>query len=279
MHTDGMIRGSLTHQGRERTYLLRESTVPTDAVLIYFHGSQQSGSVGRKFTNNTFDAVACHVVYPDGVEQHWNDARIGLHEKTRDLGVDDVGFVTALLARLHGYLGFSRVFLAGYSNGGQMVMRLMHEVPKLITGAATIAANMPTPDNTLPEVLLHKPRPIPYITMAGTADPFSPFTGGDAGIGRQHRRGNGYSAADTAAYFAARNGLGAPVREIRDEVVTVDRWAGEHPVEFWTLNGIGHLVPSGRSYPDFLGPNTDRLIAAAEISRFFGLGYREQPEH
>lgn len=273
MHTWGMIRGSLTHQGRDRTFTLIESEVPTDAVLIYFHGSQQSGPVGRRFTNNTFDALPCHVVYPDGVEQHWNDARIGLNEETRRLGVDDVGFFTRLVSHLHERLGFRRVFLAGYSNGGQMVMRLMHEVPKMITAAATIAANMPTPDNTLPEVLLHKPHPVPYFTMAGTADPFSPFEGGDAGIGRQHRRGTGYSAADTAAYFAARNGLGDPVREIRDPVVTIDRWTGEKPVEFWTLNGIGHLVPSGRAYPDFLGPNTDRLVAAEEIRRFFRLGH------
>lgn len=282
VHTVVMIRGSLEHQGRERTFTIiepgepGESDTPAGTLFVFFHGSQQSGTVTRKFTNFTFDSLAdrgCFVVYPDGVEQHFNDARRGLDEQTRHLGVDDVGFFISLVRYMNQHHGITRVFIAGYSNGGQMVLRLMHEVPKMIAGAATIAANLPTTDNTLPEVLRHRAHPIPYLAMAGTADPFSPYSGGDAGIGSQHRRGHGLSAHESAAYFAQRNGALdlEPTKTRRSPAVVVDRWNGGHPVELWTLIGVGHLVPSNKNYPDFLGPSTDQLVAAEVIADFFGL--------
>ncbi len=276
VHTENMIRGTLEHQDRERTFTIIEPENPSGELFVFFHGSQQSGTVTRKFTNFTFDNLAnrgAFVVYPDGVEQHFNDSRLGLDEKTRHLDIDDVGFFIKLLSYMHEHHGITRVFIAGYSNGGQMVLRLMHEVPKMISGAATIAANLPTADNTLPEVLRMKPHPIPYLAMAGTADPFSPYTGGDAGIGSRHRRGQGLSAPDSAAYFARRNGLsGAKTTRTRPSgAVVVDRWEGEAPVELWTLIGVGHLVPSDKKYPDFLGPSTDALIAAEVIADFFEL--------
>lgn len=276
VHTEIMIRGTLEHQDRERTFTIIEPENPNGTLFVFFHGSQQSGTVTRKFTNFTFDNLSnrgAFVVYPDGVEQHFNDFRLGLDEKTRHLDIDDVGFFISLVNYMHQHHGITRVFIAGYSNGGQMVLRLMHEVPKMISGAATIAANLPTAENTLPEILRLKPHPIPYLTMAGTADPFSPYTGGDAGIGSRHRRGQGMSASDSAAYFAGRNRSATekPTRTRHSGAVVVDRWEGAAPVELWTLIGVGHLVPSDKKYPEFLGPSTDVLIAAEVIADFFEL--------
>lgn len=250
-----------------------DTDAPHPDLCVFFHGSRQSGTVARKFTNFTFDALStrgCVVCYVDGVDKHFNDARIGLDESTRKLGVDDVAFFTLLLQHLRTTYDISRVFIVGYSNGGQMVMRLMHEVPQLLDGAATIAANFPTPDNTVPSVLAHTPHPVPYLAMAGTSDPFSPYDGGDSGISTSVRRGHGFSAHDSAAYFARRNHLkDAPTRTHYATDVVVDRWEGEAPVELWTLIGVGHLVPSGRDYPPFLGPTTEQLIAAEVIGDFF----------
>ncbi|WP_179129726.1 alpha/beta hydrolase family esterase [Corynebacterium pacaense] len=279
-----MFQGSLHHQGRERTFTVVETDAPSPDLCVFFHGSRQTGTVARKFTNFTFDTLStrgCVVCYVDGVDRHFNDARLGLSESTRELGVDDVGFFTALLRLMHERYGISRVFVVGYSNGGQMVMRLMHEVPKLLDGAATIAANFPTRGNTLPSVLNRKPHPVSYLAMAGTADPFSPYSGGDSGISASVRRGHGLSAPDSAAYFARRNQLDdAPLRTRYATNVVVDRWRGAAPVELWTLIGVGHLVPSGRDYPPFLGPSTDQLVAAEVIGDFFGLlprGDSDQP--
>ena len=139
----------------------------------------------------------------------------------------------------------------------------------MLSGAATISSNMPVAENTLPQVKAFKTHPVPYMAMAGTADTFSPYEGGDAGIGKNHRRGVGMSAFKSAAYIAARNGLTEHRHEVIDDVVSIDTWDGENPVEFWTLNGIGHLVPSGKTYPEFLGPSTTSVIAAQEIGKFF----------
>ena len=47
-----------------------------------------------------------------------------LPEKTRELGTDDVGFTQAVVDELRKEYNIGRIFACGYSNGGQMVLRL-----------------------------------------------------------------------------------------------------------------------------------------------------------
>ena len=124
--------------------------------------------MARNFTGRTFDDMAAargvRLVYPDGVDRHFNDTRLALREKTRLLGVDDVGFTRAIADRL----GVESVHACGYSNGGQMVMPASRR-PGLLAGAATFAAPMPAANNARP-----RPRtdlvPTPYLALHGTAD-------------------------------------------------------------------------------------------------------------
>src|SRR4051812_633441 len=133
------LMDSVEVDGRTRTYTVVGEASPN--LVLIFHGSRQTGSKHRDFTGRAFDALAAaghaQVVYLDGYSGNWNDARRESRFPARRENIDDVGFVRAVIEKL-GRPG--RVFAVGYSNGGQLAMRLVHEAPELIAGAAVIAA-------------------------------------------------------------------------------------------------------------------------------------------
>ncbi|MCQ9343640.1 alpha/beta hydrolase family esterase [Corynebacterium kozikiae] len=232
-------------------------------LLLYFHGSQQSARVARRFTNRSFEHIQATVVYPEGVHRHWNDSRKTLPERTRELGTDDVSYIQDLIA----HIPHERVFAAGYSNGAQMIIRLLHDAPGLLAGAALIAGTMPTPENFLSTAQGWIPTPI--LTMHGTEDPIAPFDGGSAGSRGAHR-----SFTDSNLYFVQHNGLMPKPRHTRRQGFDVYDWAGEAPVQAWVLNGVGHHVPTTRPVASpFLGPASTHFVAAEAIAQFFGLGF------
>lgn len=235
-------------------------------LLLFFHGSQQSGNVARNFTAHTFDDLTARgviVAYPNGVARHFNDARLDFDEKTRELGTDDVGFARAIVS----FLGATTVYAAGFSNGGQMVLRLLHDAPGLLSGAATIAAPMPTDDNLLPA--LGTPVATAFLAIHGTADPIVPYAGGPAGTPNQ-RRGTVRSAAASVGYFAQVNG--SAVHSVTEhDGVRVDTWTGGAPVRLITVEDMGHLVPAPHDVDARLGQGTRKFVAAEVIADFFGL--------
>lgn len=286
MNSYRVLKHSLRHQDRGRTFT---TVLPTGLsagapVLLYLHGSRQSANVSRSFTAHTFDELAERtgtvVVYPEGVERHFNDARAGLHESARTLGVDDIGFLRKVvehLARNHG-IDRSRVYAVGYSNGGQMVIRLLHDAPELIAGAATIAAPVPVPENFSPESRDAAVVSRPVLVMHGTGDPIVPYQGGAAGTPATGVRGHVRSASDSAAYYAQRNGItAAPVRSQHAAGVVVTTWRqeGRAEVQLWSLKGVGHVVPAPKQLPPSLGAGTDQVVAAEVIAGFFGLQPRQ----
>lgn len=280
-----MAKQTLQHQGRERSFqiIAPAEISPGAPVLLYFHGSRQSANVSRAFTANTFDDLAertgALIVYPEGVERHFNDARKGLGESARTLGIDDVDFTRQLIAHLarHHDIDTSRVFAAGYSNGGQMVIRLLHDAPELLAGAATLAAPVPVADNLLDSSLAFPVLPRKVLIMHGTGDPIVPYQGGPAGTPATGIRGYVRSAPASAEYFATRNGITTPPTQVVPAPgVAVDTWAqpGRQTVQLWTLAGVGHVVPAPKSLPATLGAGTRQLVAADVLADFFGLSNR-----
>lgn len=266
--------------------------------MILLHGSNQTGVVLRRFAGGTFDRFAdggAVVAYLDGYRRNWNDARRGSRFAARRDGIDDVAFVRAVIDLLaardgieqagtdhggidRGGIDRERVFVAGYSAGGAMVIRLVHEVPQLLAGAAIVSATQPVPENFL--LTDARPSPLPIMLVHGTKDPLVPYEGGMASLWGFRPRGLGLSAADTAAYFAARNGINAPavvtaraaVAGARTSVgVTEYREDGRAPVTLLTVVGGGHVVPNPVRAPWILGPSTDQLVAADEFAAFWGL--------
>jgi polyhydroxybutyrate depolymerase len=80
-----------------------------------------------------------------------------------------VSFVSALIDKLAltERIDPSRVFLAGYSGGGQLAFRFALERPERVAAIAAFSANLPTPDDL---VCLARGEPVPALLINGTRD-------------------------------------------------------------------------------------------------------------
>ena len=126
------------------------------------------------------------VAYPEGVARHWNDGRRLLQEKTRELGTNDVEYLTEFV---HSFECTGRVFGAGFSNGGHMIYRLLHEAPGLFDAALVIAATQPTPENFLPAP--QPPTgggPLPCSSSTGNPTPSPPWQAAPCAAAPNRRR-------------------------------------------------------------------------------------------
>nr|WP_230627114.1 hypothetical protein [Corynebacterium ulcerans] len=163
----------MKHKLGERTYIRIDPAVPNGSLLMYLHGSRQSANVARNFTDRTFDYFAEHgttVIYPEGISHHWNDARRSFAEQTRLLGTDDVAFLTALAAP------YSQVFGVGFSNGAHMLIRLLHDSPGTLAGAASSRqTSPPLLTSSVPQSTGARPRFSPCTALKTL---FPPITGG-----------------------------------------------------------------------------------------------------
>jgi polyhydroxybutyrate depolymerase len=272
-------RGVLTCQGVDRGYLALAPPSPTSLVLV-LHGSDADASVFRTFTGRTFDALADRgslVVYAEAYGGIWNDARLGTRSPAREAGLDDVGFLSSLVETLlTSYdVPTDRVYVVGFSHGGQMTLRLIMQAPDLLAAAAILSSNHPAPDNVLPEMAeLDRHQPVPVLTMSGTADPIVPFEGGVPSLWGRQPRGLVLSASASAEEFASRNGITAPPTTETLPGLSVTRWRedGHERVDFVVFEGGGHTVPNRRYVaPAELGPTRHDFDAGELVADFFGL--------
>ena len=244
-------------------------------LLLALHGSM--GLTAYRF-EQLADDHGFIVAYPEGYEGHWNDCRKKGPYTAKQLNVDDVGFIRALVAHFRSAYGVdsARVFAVGMSNGGHLSYRLALEAPDVVRGAAALAANLPSPENFDCTPVSSA---VPVLIINGTDDPINPFAGGSVTIFGFGDRGNVLSATASAEYFARRNAIaGAPVVERipqqRQAATSVDRtwWrsANGADVVLYTIHGGGHTMPQlGARSPRILGRTHRQLDGPAEIWRFF----------
>lgn len=288
----GSSEDASVRQGqRRRSYVLYvpQKLAERPALLVVLHSSQSNGERMRRDSGYRFDALADRdgflVLYPDGFEGHWNDCRRAASYRARQLNIDDVGFLSDMIARLQRERSVdpARVFVTGYSNGGQMALRMAAEAPDKVDGVAAVAASLPSTDN---DACRPAEQPKAALLMNGTRDPINPYAGGRVTLFGFGDRGNVLSAEDSALALAKRNGLeGEPQVDKLTQPGPVwaqrQRWdAGDGPpVELVTVFGGGHLIsqPLYRP-PRMLGQVDPQLDGPAEIWRFFSdLSPGEQP--
>ena len=277
-------RHTLQVGASSRSYTLVAPKVPRKAapLLLVFHGSNQTGKKIRTFSGNVFDELAQEhgvvVVYPDGYRGHWNDARISSNFPTRKAGTDDVAFTKALIEEMRAKhdIDARKVYIAGYSNGGQMVIRLIHEWPYPFAGAVLIGATQPDASNFL---VPSKETSLPVLIIHGTSDPLVPYNGGVASLWGFNPRGPGLSAHETALYYARRNHIhtnptittreykGKDMLEVPFEAYSEN---GKYPVTLVSIVGGGHVVPNPYKKAAFLlGKTATHMNSATLLWDFF----------
>lgn len=165
----------LTVGGHERGYRLhRPDGLPASAPLVVMmHGV--SGSAAQVEKDDHWDDLADSakflVAYPDGLGNAWNvDGETCCGRAGRE-GVDDVGFIRAVVADIARNLGIdpARVYATGMSNGGIMSYTLActTDVFAAIGPVAGVQLNA-----------CRSPRPASVIHIHGTADDLVPYGGG-----------------------------------------------------------------------------------------------------
>jgi polyhydroxybutyrate depolymerase len=269
--------------GRQRSFFIYapRDLKPGSPLLFVFHGGGGDGGAAREGTGGEFEMLADRygfvVAYPDGVGRSWNGCRKMQNQTRERRGIDDVGFVDAIIAQeiARDRIDPARVFAAGHSNGGALAYRLALERPDAFAGIAAISSNLPAADNM---ECIGLPGARPVMVINGTADPVNPYNGGTNGRGTSN--GRTMSTDETMRYFASRNGLAGtpemarlPHRNGADRTwVEQSAWTapGKPSVVLYTIHGGGHVVPQPYwRFPRIVGSQTEDLDAPAVIWDFF----------
>ena len=277
---------SITHNGLKRTYLIH---IPPDnksrpmPLVIALHGGGGTGSRMEKLTKDGFNRLSDKegfiVVYPDGIEKHWNDGRSvkAAGWRAHKENVDDVGFISAMIEHLvkEQNVDPERVYITGVSNGALMASRLACEKTEKIAAIALVAG-------TIAEDFVSRcspSRPIPVLMMHGTKDPFVLWEGGEIAdkLPRGRRFGRTLSVPETVKFWAANNGCPSlPIitqepdkdpndtTRVRQEAYSDCKNGAE--VILYAIENGGHTWPSGHKYlPERIVGRTSKDIDANEV--------------
>jgi polyhydroxybutyrate depolymerase len=218
--TDAAVEKTITVDGLPREYL---HFVPNGAkepmpVVFMLHGGGGKARGAERFTH--FSELAQKegfvVIYPQGVEGHWNDGRGVEIMRAQRENIDDVKFLRAVLADVAAghNIDRGRVFATGISNGGFMVHRLAAEAADVMAAIAPVVGGM------APAIAeKFKPRqPVSILIIQGEADPIVPLNGGDVSFAGGASRGKLLATSDTLAKYLERNGnQGDPVSTTIDQ--------------------------------------------------------------
>jgi polyhydroxybutyrate depolymerase len=273
---------------RSFAFFAPESASDTAPLVLVLHGSGGSGARIRGFMGRNLERLAQRrgfvVAYPDGFEGHWNDCRAKAPFSANTQGVDDVAFLQAVVRRLREAHGVdpARVRVMGYSNGGHMALRLVLEAPAEFEAVAIFGASLPIPGEL--DCIWSGP-PIPVLMVNGTADPISPYEGGEVVVPGFIPLGRVRSSLGSARELARRTGHDGEGQ--RWEVLGPAECGGSSvdgigwldgdlpPVVLLTVNGGGHTIPGPDvTIPErvgavWLGMNERRFNAVEEALRFF----------
>lgn len=204
-------------------------------LVVMLHGGFGSGTQAKRAYGWDAQADSGHfvVAYPDGLNRAWS-AGGGCCGRPGAKGVDDVGFITAMVAHIQRQIAVdpARIYATGISNGGFMSYRLACKS----TVFAAIGPDAATQLGDCPS-----PAPVSIIHIHGTADQSVRYHGG---------RGTGPARIDGPAI----PGLHETWREHNDcdepkvnTAGTVTTSTAQCPknraVTLVTIDGAGHQWP------------------------------------
>jgi len=276
---------SIIHDDIERTFIAHigrsyDTTKPTPLVFV-LHGGGGSAEVMPPFTG--FNAIADRenfiVVYPDGIENHWNDGREPKIYRTHIENTDDTGFISSLIDALAMDLNIDmkRIYVTGISNGGMMSHRLAGELSDRIAAIAPVASSIPTnmADEWAPS------KAVSVLIINGTDDPLVPWEGGDIQLGDMSL-GDVLPVYSTIEFWVTKNGC-----HIHPEMTRLSERNNDDGTSVWVetytgctsntevilfgIDGGGHTWPGSFQYADehLIGKTSREFDASEIIWQFF----------
>lgn len=223
-------------------------------VVIFLHGGNSSGAIMDAYVNANADLAMKNVatIYPTGVKGFWND---GLNVTPRN----DVNFLDTMIDYYVAkrMVDPSRLYIAGISNGGLMVQRMLCASRYNFAGAAVVGATHPGLNRCA------KGKKTPIMFFYGSKDAFFPPDGmvGNTWFDKMKPA----SRNDTIAFWARVNGcvkkpLATEQPGSNPQLSVMVRFYSDcqMPVVVYDLLGAGHVWPGAKSTPAAevsLGPN------------------------
>lgn len=272
----GEISRTLTHDGRERSYILYvpasvDWSKPVPLVFV-FHGG--TGNAKNAIRMSGFDPVADKngfiVVYPNGTGRLSDDKLLTWNGGTccgyaQEENVDDVGFVRAIVTDLRSLANIDpkRIYATGMSNGAILSQRLACEATDLFAAIAPVAGTLNFPSCS-------PTQPISVIEFHGTADEHVPY---DGGYGPKSLVNVDFASVQKSVGFWTQFDGCSPQSQTNSfDDIQHEVWtgcAGSTSVELYTILGGGHSWPGGAGgWPGSDQP-TQTISASQLIWEFF----------
>jgi len=279
-HEGEGVVGAWVHSGfYDRTYTLHMppegTTMGPRPLLIMLHGAGGTGASFRAMigADDETDAAGFITVYPDGIGGTWS---VGCGCTSAELaGANDLVFLSTLVRHLASELPVdtSKVFLAGYSQGGQLAQRYGCSSDSPPAGVASVAASLyrAIADGCEPS------GPFPVILVHGDQDPVMRWDGFGSAA-------NVISAGDTRdTWVSAMACVGSAVEEVLPDEnddgtdIAISRFLGCRggvAVEFDRVRGGGHTWPGNTGpWPKSTGKLSRNMDTTARIlAHFIGGG-------
>lgn len=270
---------SMAYGGLTRTYAILVPASYTGEqpapLVLALHGG--NGTARKMEYLTQLDPIAQRegfiLVYPEGVDRQWNDGRNARFGRPRNLDVDDVGFIAALIDQLTSEFNIDphRVYATGVSNGAMMCHRLACELAGRFAALAPVIGAMPEPLHATCD----PSDPVPMIMFNGTKDRLVPWDGGYV-VGRP-KWGSVISVPDTVQYWVNHNQCNpnpevVPMPDTNSydgTLVYRETYSGGQSgaeVILYHIEGGGHTWPGGARYQlRFLLGRVSRDISVSEL--------------
>jgi polyhydroxybutyrate depolymerase len=255
---------NLSFGGRVRTYrLFRPRSLPLQQaapLILLLHGcSNNSGSGDELAATSHFDDEASKLrsiaAYPDAVGC-WNDGS-GHGPATT---IDDFGFIGQLITALSADLPIdkTRVFVAGFSIGALMALRVACELSGQVLAVAAVAGTLLHDDPAC-----HPTEPVSVLAMIGTDDFNFPYEGGGPM--------NTYSAMDAIHLWTTLDQCGSVPTTSQAGITTATVWSScklGTSVRLDTITG-GHHTWFGSDFDPVPGEPSANTVVGDFLSGLF----------
>jgi polyhydroxybutyrate depolymerase len=225
------------------------------ALLIALHGGGGEADKWPAYTNNGFEKLADRdqflLVYPDGIENQWNDKRNVQRFTAQRNNVNDLGFISVLIDYfLANYpVDKNSIYVTGASNGG-MMSNYVGELSYKVAAIAPVIASIP--DNLI--VSLDPISPISVLMINGTDDPLVRWEGGKIKLGKKEN-GSVIPVEEMVQFWVKHNKVNPepivttlPDKDPHDGTrVTKALYTGglnNTEVALYTIEGGGHAWPA-----------------------------------